>query len=268
MSAALEDVRAVLVDIDGVLTVSWRALPGAVEAFTRVRSSGLPFALLTNTTSRTREWIASTLRRAGFTVADEDILTAAALTASWLDRHYRGARCLLLNHGDIEVDLPGVDLVGATVAPADVDVVLLGGAGPEFGYAALNRAFAALQAGATLVAMNANLAWRTDEGMQLDTGAFLPGLERAAGVQAQVVGKPAVAFFEAALTRLGCTAGAAVMVGDDVVSDVLGAQAVGLTGVLVRTGKFDPGVVARAAGRPDHVIDSFADLPRLVGIDR
>jgi len=80
-----------------------------------------------------------------------------------------------------------------------VNVVLLGGAGPEFSYRALNRAFGHLQRGARLVAMHRGLYWRTSEGLQLDTGAFLAGLEQAAGTEAEVVGKPAPAFFAAAL---------------------------------------------------------------------
>jgi ribonucleotide monophosphatase NagD (HAD superfamily) len=63
---------------------------------------------------------------------------------------------------------------------------------------------------------------------------------------------------------LGVPAARAAMVGDDVVNDVFGAQAAGVTGVLVRTGKFLPGDLERAEGAPDHVIDSFADLPALL----
>jgi HAD superfamily hydrolase (TIGR01458 family) len=254
-------VRAVLVDIDGVLTVSWQALPGAREAFARLRGSGLSFCLLTNTTSRTRASIAENLRRAGFDVADEDIVTVPALTAGWLREHHPNAGCLLLNHGDISEDLTGVDLAGPG---GEVDVVLLGGAGPEFSYEALNRAYAAVREGAALVAMNPNLTWRTEAGLQLDTGAFLAGLERAAGVRAEVIGKPAPAFFRAALARLGADAEHTLMVGDDVVSDVLGAQRAGLTGVLVRTGKFSEQTLTRANGTPSHVINSFADLPDLL----
>ena len=79
-----------------------------------------------------------------------------------------------------------------------------------------------------------------------------------------VVGKPAEAFFRAALDDLGADAGGAVMVGDDIESDVLGAQALGVTGVLVRTGKFRAGDLERREGRPDHVIDGIGDLPALL----
>jgi HAD superfamily hydrolase (TIGR01458 family) len=258
----MRQVRAVLMDIDGVLTVSWRPVPGAVEAVRTLRDDGYPMALLTNTRSQTRDWIAGTLRAAGFPVTAADIFTVAALTSQYLRRAHPGARCLLLNDGDVGGDLDGVTLVGDD--EPDPDVVILGGAGPRFSYQALNTAFGHLRRGAALVVMNINLYWRTAEGLQLDTGAFLPGLERAAGVTATVTGKPAAEFFGAALAALGAAPAEAVMVGDDIAADVLAAQQAGIAGVLVRTGKFLDETLRDAPARPDHVIDSVADLPALL----
>ncbi|GLW99651.1 TIGR01458 family HAD-type hydrolase [Microtetraspora sp. NBRC 16547] len=252
-------VKAVLIDIDGVLTVSWRPIPGAADALSRLRDQGRAIALVTNTTSHTRAWLARTLTDAGFSVSLDDIVTAPTVTASYLASHHPRARCTLLNSGDIRADLPGVELV-----EDDPDVVIVGGAGPEFSYEALNQAFAYLHGGARLVAMARTLYWRTDRGLQLDGGAFLAGLEQAAGVEAEVVGKPSPAFFAAALDVLGASPAEAIMVGDDVQADVIAAQRCGISGVLVRTGKYLPRAHQLADPAPDHVIDSFADLPALL----
>jgi len=88
--------------------------------------------------------------------------------------------------------------------------------------------------------LHRNARYQTAEGPALDMGAFIVGLEAAAAMEVTVVGKPAPAFFSAALSDLGIGASDALMVGDDINSDVLGSQAVGMTGVLVRTGKFRP----------------------------
>ncbi|MEE1813291.1 HAD-IIA family hydrolase [Streptomyces sp. BE133] len=269
----MERIGAVLIDIDGVLTVSWKPLPGTVAAMERLREAGIPLALVTNTTSRTRASIARKLVGEGFPVSADDILTAPAVTAAHLRQHHPGARCLLINTGDIRDDLTGVTLVdeeesgSAQSGSADggaPDVVVLGGAGDAFTYAALNRAFRHVQRGARLVAMHRSMYWRTAAGLDLDTGAFLLGLERAARVEAEITGKPAGSFFATALAHLGATAPHALMVGDDIESDVLAAQRAGLTGVLVRTGKYLPETHRAADGTPDHVIDSFADLPALL----
>lgn len=258
----MQRIRAVLIDIDGVLTVSWQPISGAVAALEHLRAAGIPLALVTNTTSRSRASVAATLAAAGFPVAVSDILTAPAIAAAYLHEHYPGARCLLLNSGDISTDLTGIELAGQD-DPA-VDVVLIGGAGPEFSYQALNRAFGYLQAGAPLIAMSRGMYWRTSDGMQLDSGAFVAGLEQAAGTAAQVVGKPAEAFFRAALAHLGVIGREALMIGDDLDNDVLAAQRCGLTGVLVKTGKYQTRTHSDVAPAPDHVIDSIADLPPLL----
>ena len=139
-------------------------------------------------------------------MSPDEILTATSATAAYLEAHLPAARCLLLNSGDdITVDLPGVTLVGADAPPAQVDAVIMGGAGPEFSYQTLNHALACLLEGAALLAMHRNLTWRTSRGLQLDAGAYVAALELAAGVEATVIGKPAAAMFEAALLSLGMT---------------------------------------------------------------
>lgn len=257
MAPTLEAVNrpsGLLIDIDGVLTVSWEALPGAVDVWDEVRRQGVALRCLTNTTSRTRSAVASALGEAGFDVDENEILTAPVATAAYLRRHHPGARCLLINEGDLGDDLGELELVDS----ASVEVVILGGAGPAFTYEALNLAFGSLRSGASLVAMHRNLVWRTDAGLQLDSGAFVHALETASGVDAVVVGKPSPEFFRAGLDSLGLDASETAMVGDDLRNDVLAAQAVGLTGIQVRTGKFSQDQLRD--GTPDHIIDSFADL--------
>jgi len=248
----------VLLDIDGVLAVSWEALPGALEAVSWLREHGVPFRLITNTTTHTRADLAATLGDAGFDVVAEEIVTAVVATAAYLRKHHAGAAAFVLSDGEAGEDLEGVRRVEH---PRDAEVVVLGGACDDFTYPTLNAIFQRLMDGATLVGMHRNLYWRTAEGWQLDGGAYVAGLEEATGRPAVICGKPAAGYFEQALALLGVAADRAAMVGDDLVNDVLGAQAAGLTGVLVRTGKFRPDDLETAGGTPDHTLDSIADLP-------
>lgn len=252
-------IEGLLLDIDGVLAVSWEALPGAVGTLRWLRDERIPFRLITNTTTHTRRDLAETLRGAGFEIDPNEIVTAVVATASYLRAHHAGAKVFLLSDGDARVDLEGVELVGPD---AGADAVVLGGACDDFTYEMVNRVFQLLMGGAALIGMHRNLYWRTSEGWQLDAGAYIAGLEEASGRTAVICGKPAAEYFEEALRPLGVSADRTAMVGDDVTNDVLGAQAAGLTGVLVRTGKFRPEDLERAEGTPDHVLDSVADLPR------
>lgn len=257
----MNDVDGLLLDIDGVLAVSWEPLPGAVETLAWLREEGIPFRLVTNTTTLTRADLTDTLRGAGFDVSPEEIITAVVGTAGYLRGHHPGARCFLLSDGNARGDLEGVELVETGEA---ADVVVVGGACDDFTYANVNNAFRLLMEGAALVGMHRNLYWRTTEGLQLDGGAYIAGLEEAAGVKATICGKPTREYFESALGMLGLPAGRVAMVGDDIENDVLGAQAAGMIGVLVRTGKFLPRELERAPTPPDHVIESFPSLPELL----
>ncbi len=260
---------ALLLDIDGVLAVSWRAIDGAVEALQSVRAAGTQVRLLTNTTSRPRSAVVDALRVAGFEVGSDEVITAPIATANYLRTHFSGTTAALLCSGDVTADLAtsGVEFVDLTrSAPTGpVAVVVLGGAGPEFSYDALDQAFNLVLQGASLVAMHRGLFWRTAAGMQLDTGAFLIGLERAAGIEATIIGKPEAAMFEGALDELNVPPDAAVMIGDDIDSDVRGAQAAGLSGVLVRTGKFRPQVLDSPGTVPDLVTDSIVSAVTALG---
>ncbi len=259
-------LEGVLLDIDGVLLTSWRPIEGAREAFAGLREEGIAIRLVTNSTTLSRRRLATTLRNAGFPVDQEDLVTAPRATAAYLRSHHSGARCFLIANKEVVGDFEGIELV-----EKDADVIVIGGtdvgARPEdvFTYENLNHVFRMLASGATLIAMHRNLAWMTDEGLTLDAGAFIRGLEEAAGVKAKVVGKPSADFFRGALELMGLPAEKVAMVGDDVENDVLAAQSLGITGVLIRTGRFRPQELQRASGKPDHIIDW---LPDLLGIVR
>lgn len=249
-------VDGLLLDIDGVLTVSWEPIEGSIAAIERFRRDGVPFRLITNTTTHTRRDLSRTLGGAGFDIRPDEIVTAVTATAAYLRDHHPGAPVFVLTDGD-----PGEDLDGVTRVeqPEDADVFVIGGASSAFAYDIVNGMFRRIMEGATLIGMHRNLSWRTERGWELDGGAYVAGLEEAAGVRAAICGKPAPAFFEAGLRLLGVPAARAAMVGDDVLSDVMGAKAVGCSGVLVRTGKYREGDERR--GAPDVVLDRLGDVP-------
>jgi ribonucleotide monophosphatase NagD (HAD superfamily) len=113
------------------------------------------------------------------------------------------------------------------------------------------------------VALHRNTRFEAADGPALDMGAFLAGLELAASIEIPIVGKPAPAFFHAALADLGIGPPDVVMVGDDMDADVLGSQATGMKGVLVKTGKFRPSDL-KGSGQPTMVTQGVGDLPLIL----
>jgi phospholysine phosphohistidine inorganic pyrophosphate phosphatase len=250
---------AVLLDLDGVLYVEDEPIPGAIEAVTALRDRGLQLRFVTNTTTRPRRDILARLERLGVPVPEHELITPARLAVEQCIAAGR-RRALLLMHDDVKADLAGLHEVSH-----GADVVVVGDLGSDFGYAVLNHAFRELLAGAELVALQKNRYWRTPDGLSLDVGPFVAALEYAAGREAIVVGKPAPAFFATVLAGLGIRPSDAVMVGDDVESDVGGALRAGLAGVLVRTGKYRAEAVAACGVDPTATVASVADVPALLG---
>jgi len=241
-------VKAVLIDLAGVLHTGDEALPGSVDALARLRRAGLPLRFLTNTTRTPSPVLYTRLQRMGFTLAADEIQTAALAARTLV--HQRGLRPHWLVHPDIAAEMGASD--------PQPNAVVLGDMGDHFSYAVLNQAFRLLMQGAPLIAMARNRYFMEPDGLSLDMGAFVTGLEYSAGVTAEIVGKPAPAFFDAALAELGVSAGEAVLIGDDLSDDIGGAQAAGIAGLLVRTGKFRAGDDSHPDIRPAATFDNFA----------
>jgi HAD superfamily hydrolase (TIGR01458 family) len=146
------------------------------------------------------------------------------------------------------------------VESGHADFVVIGDLGDGWTFATLNRAFQQVRAGAEMIALGMTKYWQASEGLRMDVAPFVAALEHATGKRARVFGKPAREFFEAAAHRLGLRCEELVMIGDDMEIDIGGAQAAGLKGVLVRTGKYRDSDWRKGVN-PDAVLDSVADVP-------
>ena len=246
---------ALLIDLDGVIYQSDRVIVGAVEALEWIRQRKIPFLFVTNTTSRSRAALLDKFAALGFGAAKDEIVTPIVAARQWLQR------AMLLVSDSAREDFGDIDAVDAD-GNDDVDAVVVGDLGARWDYALLNQTFRVLmrEPQPELIALGMTRYWRGADGLNLDVAPFIRALEHAASCEARVIGKPAPAFFESALALLGARAEQTLMIGDDIVGDVGAAQACGIRGIQVRTGKF------RAADldgdiHPDAVLDSFADLP-------
>ena len=255
----MQTIRGVLLDIDGVLHVSMQPIPGAAETLQKLELQGYSTCLVTNTTTMSRAALAQRLQSIGLPVEEQRIVTAPVATANYVRQHFAGKRCWVLTKGNTEADFTGIELVNGLQEKADV--VVIGGAEELLTYEAMNQAFRLLMDGAALLAMHTNLYWRTQNGLQLDSGPFVRALEIASGKQAVVLGKPSADFFAQALATIGVPANEAVMVGDDIENDINGAQRAGMQGILVITGKHGADSPLLERIKPDAILDSVADLP-------
>jgi phospholysine phosphohistidine inorganic pyrophosphate phosphatase len=255
-------VDGYLLDLDGTLYQAGAAIPGAVELLETLRRRGVPFRLVTNTTSRSRAALVDRLAGYGFKARAEEIFTAT-LAGVRLARA-AGYRSVVpfVPAGALE-DMTELALSGGTSgepSTGPADVVILGDLGERWNFALLQEAFEHLLSGAALVALSRDRYWSQGHRLALDAGPFVAALEFASGKSAAVAGKPSATFFESAVASLGRPTASVAMVGDDLWSDIEGAQRAGLQGWLVETGKFRPEYLEHPSIKPDRVLASVADI--------
>lgn len=246
-------IKAVLLDLDGVLYVGDKAIQGAATTVAKLRDLGLSLIGVTNTTTQSRRMIAKKLEGLGIPFGQEDIHTPAALAVK---RIGNGSARLYIRESLQE------DFQGIRSTDSEPDFIVMGDIGGE-GYApaVLREIFLHLMEGSTLLALHKNRFWLKPDGLHLDLGTFVAAIEYATDTEATVLGKPSRAFFTGICAATGTPPAQALMVGDDIESDIGGAKAAGLHTALVQTGKYREEFVRRSGIKANLVLPSIADLP-------
>ena len=247
-------VRLVMLDLDGTLYWKGEMIPGVLDGIRNLRAAGYRLAFLTNTDSVPPEAVLERLNRRGVDARAEEIISPPVAVCRYLDKHPGGTSHFLVSEAlkPMFAEYPQ--------SAKQADLVVVGDLGGKVTYKDLNTAFRLLHRGAQFLAMNKGRTIDKKDGPHLDTGPFVALLEYASRKEARIMGKPSVDYMEAALQQFNVQPGECVMVGDDLETDIQGARNIGCRGILVRTGGYDPDVLARSALQPDAVIDSAASL--------
>ena len=275
---ALRGVRALLLDLDGVIVVAGVAVPGSVDAIRELERRGVPYRIVTNTSLVSRATLSRFAAGLGNDIPPERFQSALSASAAFAARTFPREPLYVLTSADGRSEFSGQRLLSneeAAEAGARAAAVIVGDSPEELTHANLNLAFRLVRNGARLIGMHRNPWWLTPDGPTLDSGAYLTGLEFATGVRAQIIGKPAPAFFSIAVDALRSERSLGggrlrrseiAMVGDDIRTDVLAGQRAGLRGVFVLTGKHGLDALARQRGHgrggrePHAVAPSLADV--------
>lgn len=251
----MEPIKGILFDLDGVLYIGDKVIEGAQSTLAWCRQRNIPCRFITNTSTKTTRAVASKLQALGLQVTVADIFSAVNATVDFLSQQGAPSVHLLIR------DSAKVEFEQFEQETSNPDYVVVGDIGAAWDYALLNRVFRELMAGSQLIAMHKNKYFQTEQGLQMDIGAFVVGLEFLTGNPAIVIGKPSASFFQLATDALGLRPEQVVIVGDDIENDIGGGQINGLKGVLVRTGKYREEVANASSVIPDGIIDSIAELP-------
>ena len=273
----LAGIRALLLDLDGVIVLAEKPVPGSANALGEIARRGIPFRIVTNTSLVSRATLSRWGASMGAPIPKERFQSALSVSAAYTARHFPGQPLYVLTSDDARVEFEGQRLLTdeeASKPDARAAAVVVGDAPEAATWQNMNRAFRLIRNGAQLLGMHKNRWWLTPDGPTIDSGSYVAGLEFASGAKAKVLGKPAHEFFTEAATALAAEARAAgqprllrrdiAMVGDDLDTDVRAAQRAGLRGVFVLSGKHTQDDLAAATRRgvraPDFVAKSLADV--------
>ena len=283
LSSALAGVRALLLDLDGVIVLKGELLPGAGEALAELDARAIPYRIVTNTSLISRQSLSGWGDRLGAPIAASRIMSALSASAAYTGHRHPGEPLFVMASTDALTEFAGQRLLSGEEADrpdARAAAVVIGDAPEAITYDNLNRAFRLVRAGAELIGMHRNPWWLTPDGPTIDSGAMVTGLEFATERTARILGKPSPDFFREAATELVDEVRRAggrrlvrhdiAMVGDDIRTDVLAAQRVGLRGVFVLSGKHSRGdveTVVRGRGwrAPDGIAQTLLEVVRALG---
>jgi glycerol-1-phosphatase len=169
-------------DLDGVVWLAGRPIPGAAEAVKELRSDGQRVVFLTNNSGPTVASHLSALSRAGIECQPADLTTSAQAAASILAP---GSRAAVIGDQGIREALAARDV--HVVSPDEGPDALVVGRTVELDYWALSAASAAIRAGARFVATN------TDATLPVGNADHASGGAAAAALAAGGTGKAATA---------------------------------------------------------------------------
>uniref|UniRef100_A0A0R3RQQ2 Haloacid dehalogenase-like hydrolase domain-containing protein 2 n=1 Tax=Elaeophora elaphi TaxID=1147741 RepID=A0A0R3RQQ2_9BILA len=251
---------AVLIDLSGTLHVEDMCIAGVPAALQRLRSNPrYAVKFVTNTTKESAERLYERLTKLGLEITRSEIFTSLTAAKNLIKKDNLRPMLLLENAAledftDVDVDIKEPNAVVVGLAPS------------KFTYGSLNKAFRVLLDGAKLIAVHKGRYYKQKDGLSLGPGPFVEALEYAADVESQVIGKPERAFFLMALASIdnSLTPQQAIMIGDDVRDDVLGAINAGMRAILVKTGKYSGGDELKIPEASRNCVESFVEAVDLI----
>ncbi len=252
-------IHGVLLDIDGTLMTGNEPIPGAETAIRFLQDNNIPYRFISNGTRKSRKNVLKKLERLGVTVSIDEIYTPAIAAIQYLhDRNIR--TCNLLVTDDLREDFQEAGIIHDDHAAP----VVVGDAADRFTYTSMNAGFRSLVQGGELIALEKDRYWKDVDGLSLSAGPFVTALEFSTGCTAVVMGKPSQHFFLAAMRDWNVQKKQVLMIGDDIMTDVKGAQDAGLLGAITFTGKYQQEEIRGLNVTPDVEMKSIEMLPFLL----
>ena len=256
-SKMFSKIKGILSDIDGTLYFKGAPIPGVIETISKLREIGIKLLFFTNTDSKSPKAILSILLEYGFNITEQEIFTPIIALKEFLDKN-PNKTSFFVTTAEVEKEFHEFPKVEGSEIP---EYVIIGDYHDNWDMNRLNKAFQYVFKGAKLLGTQGNWYYIDRKGEPvIDTGSFVHMIAKAAGTIPKIFGKPSKEYFLQALEKIKLKPNEAIVIGDDIESDIQGAINADIKGILVKTGKgqfFNPN---KSIIKPSKVIDSFTSL--------
>lgn len=252
-----KDIKGLLFDLDGVLFIGDEIIPGAIDTIDYLKTKNYRLRFLTNTTTRSHNALFEKIQRLDLPINKEEILAPPIMAVNFL-REIGNPKLLLILEDETKSEFSEF-----LIDEENPDFIVLGHYGNKWNYDMLNKLFKMVMNGSKMLALHKGRYWQTADGLTLDIGAFVEGLEHATSQKAIVIGKPSKKFFDIALNSIDVSPENTVMVGDDIINDIRGAQDARLGTILVKTGKYRQEIFENSNIEPTQVVESVSELKNI-----
>lgn len=247
-------MKGIIFDIDGTLTIDDKVIDGAIEVIDEIKKRKIPFCFVTNTTEISTKHLFDNLLKKGFQIRQEQIITPIVIAKKILES--RNIKSIQICYSkDLKPEFSEYEF------NENPEVVIISDDGSGLTNSQINQIFQYFQNGAELIVLQNTKYYKKGERLVADLGFYSAGFEYITGKKIQSCGKPSKLLFDFALNKMGLSSSNDVlMVGDDIEFDILGSQKIGFTGILVKTGKYIPGIENNFNEKPTKIIQNVKNL--------
>jgi NagD protein len=253
-----EQVKAFIIDMDGVIYHGNRLLRGAAELVEWMRRSDKRFLFLTNSSERSPAELSQKLARLGIEVEAEHFYTSALATAGFLAAQMPGGTAYVIGEPGLTNALYGA---GYTMNNVNPDYVVIGES-RSYSFESIETAVRLVFGGARLIGTNPDLSGPSEAGIIPACGSLVAPIELTTGKKAYFVGKPNPLMMRHALRRLGATREETAIIGDRMDTDIIAGIEADIETILVLSGVTTKEEIGRFSYAPRHVLEGVFEIPR------
>jgi 4-nitrophenyl phosphatase len=263
MNTKLATIDTLLIDGDGVLWYGNEPLPGLNRLFDVLDRRGINRALVTNNATRSVASYVDKLQGFGVATRPDQIFSSASVTAGVMQKRYPpGTALYVIGEPGLYDTLRGAGFsvyAGEEMPDADIPAVIVA-LDRSLTYGKLAVAALLIRNGAAFIATNPDRTLPTPKGLMPGAGSIVAAVMAVSDGEPEVIGKPESAIYEAVMEHFGSTPETSAMLGDRFETDIVGAQRVGMTSILVLSGITQREELLTCDHQPDIVLENIAEL--------